>query len=207
MTRASAGAGASDYASVAAALARYGLLLKQDKVLPSVVTMMTGGPLSASWWGHPKGREIFACLCRLADDPDVLVTKLISRKDTFVHRELWPSLLAVATAHESWQLDGLARESRKLWQEVEAKGAILASGKTAAELETRLLVHGEQVHTESGAHKNRLESWAAWCERVDLKTDMVAAAGRARLEQAVVAIGGTGRELPWRTRRLKRLPD
>jgi hypothetical protein len=186
------------------ALTRHGLLLKQDKVLASAVTMVTGEPLSASWWGHPQGRAIFACLARLADDPDVIVTKLVSRKDTFVHRHLWPALLAVATAHESWQLDGLAPESRKLWQMVEKKREMLVGGKSAAELVSRLLVHADQVHTDSGAHKNRLESWEVWSERVGLKADLSLDAGRAHLENAVRAIGGTGQELPWRPRRSKR---
>jgi hypothetical protein len=207
MTRPKENSGAADYASVATALARHGLLLKQDKVLASVVTMLTGGPLSASWWGHPQGRAIFACLGRLADDPDVLVTKLVSRKDTFVHRPLWSAVLAVATAREPWQLDGLSPESRKLWRGVEREGEQLASGKAATDLEARLLVHAEQVHTESGAHKNRLESWQAWSERMGFKTEMSPEAGRERLEQAVRAIGGTGQELPWRTRRARRSRD
>jgi hypothetical protein len=195
---------ASDYSLVALALARHGLLLKQDKVLASAVTILTGGPLSESWWGHPQGRAIFACLSRLADDPDVLVTKLVSRKDTFVHRRLWPALLAVATARAPWQLDGLGPESRKLLQAVEEKRVMLASGKAAADLAIQLLAHTDQVHTDSGAHKNRVESWDVWSERVGVEADISADDGRAQLEDAVRAIGGTGQELPWRARPLKR---
>jgi hypothetical protein len=191
----------SVYPAVMRELTERELLLKQDKTLSSVVTMIAGGPLSASWWGHPRAREIFACLSQLADDPFVLVTKLVSRKVTFVHRKLWPAVLTVATAGEPWQFVGLSPDGRKLLEEVQARGAIVASGKLAAELETRLLVHGEQVHTESGVHRIRLESWDAWSSRQNTQSKLSPDEARARLNTAVRAIGGTGEELPWRTRR------
>src|SRR5690242_21492457 len=94
--------------TVLAALARHGLLLKQDKRLPSAVTLLAGEPLASSWWSHPQGRLIFRVLTALADHPDVLVTKLLDGKDTFVHRPLWPALLAAAGAGESWQTRDLS---------------------------------------------------------------------------------------------------
>ncbi len=60
--------------SVLAALKRGGLLLKQDKRLPSVVGVLTGESLSTSWWSHPDAHRIFAVLEKLADHPDVLFT-------------------------------------------------------------------------------------------------------------------------------------
>src|SRR4026207_520027 len=93
---------------ILAALAHHGLLLKQDKALPSVVGLLTADSLRTSWWSHSKANLIFAVLAHLSDHPDVLVTKLLYRKDTLVHRSLWPALLAVATTRAPWPLDGLS---------------------------------------------------------------------------------------------------
>ncbi len=43
-------------------LERLGLLLLQDKKLPSVATIFAGRPMAGSWWGHPLGQEMFRCL-------------------------------------------------------------------------------------------------------------------------------------------------
>ena len=104
------------------ALSKSGLLLKQDKVVPSVVTLVTGETLRSSWWSHPKGRLIFAVLAELAEHPDVLFVKLLSEKDTLVHRRLWPALLAVVTAGEAWQRRGLSAAGRKLLASVNGAG-------------------------------------------------------------------------------------
>ncbi len=45
---------------VLAELTSRGLLLKQDKAIPSVVGILAGESLSTSWRSHPKGRLIFA---------------------------------------------------------------------------------------------------------------------------------------------------
>src|SRR5207247_1545232 len=134
-------------------LSQSGLLLKQDKCLPNVVTLVTGESLSTSWWSHPKGRLIFAVLSELSDHPDVLFTKLLYRKVTLVHRRLWPALLAVASAGEPWQKRGLLPAARALLTSVtESNTAVRGSGQAVKELEFRLLIHGDQVHTESGHH-------------------------------------------------------
>lgn len=99
---------------VLAALVEKGLLLKQDKTLPSVVGILTGESLRTSWWSHPKARLIFSVLSELADHPDVLFTKLLHRKDTLVHRSLWPAVLAVGRGRERWQLQGLSSEAGRL---------------------------------------------------------------------------------------------
>ena len=35
-------------------LEEHGLLLLQDKTLPSLVGLIAGEPVSGSWWGHPR---------------------------------------------------------------------------------------------------------------------------------------------------------
>src|SRR5260370_12863828 len=100
--------------SVLAALTANGLLLTQDKALPNVVGILTGESLRTSWWGHPKAHLIFSVLSELADHPDVLFTKLLYRKDTLVHRSLWPAVLAVGSARDKWQLQGRSVDAKRL---------------------------------------------------------------------------------------------
>ena len=63
---------------VLSALRRYGLLLKQDKVLPSVVGLVTGEAVTGSCWSHPQAKRIFDLLGALAERPDSFETKLIA---------------------------------------------------------------------------------------------------------------------------------
>src|SRR6266704_523157 len=81
----SSGAAAS-FRSVLEALEKYGLLLESDAQLPSLVSIVAGGPVRGSWWGHASGNIIYEVGNRLANHPDVLVIKLVSGKVTFVQR-------------------------------------------------------------------------------------------------------------------------
>ncbi len=72
-----------------------GLLLQQDALLPNVVAAVAGQPVRGSWWAHPQGHAIYNILNALAEHPDVLVTRLVQGKVTFVHRRLWGAVLAV----------------------------------------------------------------------------------------------------------------
>jgi hypothetical protein len=178
-------------------LSAHGLLLQQDLRLPNVVAIVAGEPLHGSWWSHRSGQAIFNRLNALAAHPDVLVTRLVSGKVTFVHRRLWPAVLATATERAAWQFARLPAPTIELYESVERQGMLFATGRTAKELERRLLVHGEQVHTEKGHHELRLESWALWAERVLCCSDLIAAEGRRQLEAAVRGLGGTEALLPW----------
>jgi hypothetical protein len=183
---------------VLAALAHHGLLLKQDKTVPSVVGLLTGESLRTSWWSHPKADLIFAVLAHLANHPDVLVTKLLYRKDTLVHRSLWPALLAVATAHEPWQLAGLTAPALSLLQRLDrGDGPIRAIGAPAKELEVRLLAPALEVHTDAGHHEMELEPWAAWAARKNCAALPSVAQATAVLEQAATALGAPLNALPW----------
>jgi hypothetical protein len=179
-------------------LAERGLLLTQDRSLPNVVAIVTGETLRGSWWAHPRCHEIFGCLSFIAAHPDVMVTKLIEGKVTFVHRRLWQAVLSVAMARDRWQTHGLSREAGALLEEVERNGSIQASGPESAELEQRLLVHGDQIHTESGKHKSRLETWPAWALRSGCEPDGPAEIGRREIETVVRDLGGVLECLPWR---------
>jgi hypothetical protein len=134
-----------------AALRKYGVLLKQDKFVPDVVSIVTGKSLRRSWWSHPHSHRIFSVLSKLADDPAIALTKLLNCKDTFVHAPLWPALLAVGRAREDWQFNGLSDAASKLLELVDSGStAVRATGPAAKELEVRLLVTAQQIHTDGG---------------------------------------------------------
>jgi hypothetical protein len=186
-------------------LARHGLLLLSDAALPSVTGMVAGGPVRGSWWGHPQGRAMFAAATELAEHPDVAAAKLVNGKVTFVHRRLWPALRAVGAGREPWQMDGLSAAARRLLDRVEREGTLRTdeapgSKDAARELEGRLLIHADQVHTERGAHARVLESWTSWATRVGARDRVSPGKGRALLETAaaglVPAAGGRA-SLPW----------
>lgn len=183
--------------TVIQALARRGLLLKQDKQLPSVVGLVTGESLRVSWWSHPQARLIFSVLVELADHPDVQFAKLISGKDTLVHRRLWPALLAVGSSGERWQNEGLSDAGRRLFASVAREGSVEGEGKQAKELAVRLLAVASERHTESGKHVLVLESWKSWATRKRIKALSSVSEARRLLEEATVALGAPLTSLPW----------
>jgi hypothetical protein len=171
------------------ALAKYGLLLLQDKKLPSAVGIITGVAVSGSWWSHPRANEIFRELQKL---DEVVTAKLIAGKVTFVHARLVPALAAVGASREPWQIRGLSPAARKLLAHVDREGSVRASGAESKELQLRLLVNAREEHTESGRHETVLEPWP--------KSKLSAAAGRKQITDAATAIGAADK-LPWTTRK------
>lgn len=180
-----------------------GLLLKTDAKLPNVCAIVAGEPVRGSWWAHPKSHQIFHALAELAAHRDVLTAKLVSGKDTFLHRAIWPAFLTVARSGEAWQFRGLDGAARKLFEEVEEKGVVATSGREALALEKALLVHGAQVHEEEGSHGKVLTSWTQWTKSAGLKDGGISPEeGRASLEKLLAHLNarhaGAGR-LPWRS--------
>lgn len=186
---------------------KQGILLATDPALPSVTGIVTGESVSGSWWSHPRSHEIFAVLTSLEEHPDLLLVKLVSKKETFVHRALWPQLFAIAASGEEWKTTGLSARARALLAKVESYGAIRldelgrgfdrkALGRAARELEERLLVHGTQVHTETGAHAKLLSSWKERASKLKVRFEGIAAASaRAAFEER------TKGRLPWQRTR------
>ena len=165
-----------------AALDKYGLLLLQDKKLPSAVGIVTGEKVSGSWWSHPQANTIFR---KLQDLDDVLVVKLIAGKVTFVHPRLASAIAAIGSARERWQIRGLSPAAKKLL----ARVPVRATGAAAKELELRLLVNAREEHTESGKHVTVLEPWPA--------SRLSVAKARQRIENAATAMGAELHDLPW----------
>ena len=105
-------------------LKEFGLLLETDPKLLSVSGLVAAEPIRGSWWAHPRSHQIFAVLQQVADHKDVLITKLISGKVTFVYRKLWPDILSIGTAREEWQLKGLSPAARLLLKMVDEYGEL-----------------------------------------------------------------------------------
>lgn len=185
-------------AQVLEALGHAGLLLRQDRELPCVVSLLAGSKLKSSWWSHPEAQRMFGVMSRLAEHPDVLLVKLLCGKDTFVHRDHWPSLLTVAMAREPWQMRALSAPARALLaRTTRSAQPVPASGAAARELQLRLLVHATEVHTPTGRHALGLASWKSWARASGTQVLASAESARAALEALAHAIGARRRALPW----------
>jgi hypothetical protein len=64
--------------------------------IPRLTEVIAGEPIKGSWWGHPKGQQIFVILEAITESEDVLVCRLVKGKITLVHRRLWPALVRLA---------------------------------------------------------------------------------------------------------------
>src|SRR5947209_6563106 len=104
----------SEFRRVIEQLKTHGLLLQTDARLPNICSLVTGETVRGSWWAHPRSHDIFRVNCELAAHNEVLVTKLVSGKITYVDRALWPALIAVGRAREPWQIDSLSPDAVKL---------------------------------------------------------------------------------------------
>ena len=96
---------------------RYGVVLQAARgPVPSLAEAIAGGPIRGSWWGHPKGHEIFRVAESICESDEVLVCKLVEGKVTYVHRRLWPALVRLASRFQKGRL-------AKVWNEHTRTGA------------------------------------------------------------------------------------
>jgi hypothetical protein len=78
---------------------RHGIVLESAHgAVPNLAETVVGAPIHGSWWGHPKGKEIFWLTRSVRSSTQVLVCRLLSGKITYVHRRLWPALVRLAHA-------------------------------------------------------------------------------------------------------------
>lgn len=185
------------------------LLLLHDARLPSVTTVVAGAPIAGGWRAHPAGKLIERVLHHVADE--VTCPKLVLGEETLVARVLWPELCAIGRADEPWQLHGLPREGRRLLDHVRAAGSVRTDrlretgdgrtiGRAVDQLERRLLVATEQVHTADGKPARELSTWQRWAHRAGLAGAPLPSAdeARARFEELVAAWpDAPARALPW----------
>ena len=183
----------ADFDSALAAIGEHGVLLETDRAFPSLVAHVAGGPVKGTWWAHPLANEIYMLGQRLMGHRDVLFIRLVTGKMTYVHRRLWRPLYAIATARQPWQLAELPRTAKSMLRMVDRLGALrmdeIRSSRSAKELgvdarilESRMLVFGDDVHTDSGAHVKRIETWLLWAKRMELATAKLPSVDGARRE-------------------------
>jgi hypothetical protein len=90
---------------------KHGIVLQAARgPVPSLAEAIAGGPIRGSWWGHPKGKEIFRAAAAVVASGDVLVCKLVDGKITYVHRRLWPALVRLASRFSKAQLAKVGEE-------------------------------------------------------------------------------------------------
>lgn len=203
----------SAFREILRALHEFGVLLESHATLPSVVGLIATSPVRGSWWGHPLANTIFLATRRLTARQDVTTAKLIDGKITYVHRKLWPALVVVGRSLQPWQTERLTRAARWLLSRVRRAHAVRTEelqsptavarklGDAARELETRLLVHSQEVHTKTGAHAKYLETWAHWTNRVGLiLPKLTVHQGESQLENALNVLNstyGAKARMPW----------
>jgi hypothetical protein len=193
---------------------RIGLLMRHDAELPSFTALATGAPIAGSWWADPRCHEIYDLLQEFAAGAGTLSAKIINGKITYVHARLWPALLTIAQNPAPERLRNLSRPGRLLRERVHSQTSVRADelrksgfattaeiGKAIRELELKLLVHTDAIHTESGAHAKVLTTWAAWASERDVATaKMSFPAATTELGRAVAALCAHSRrkpKLPW----------
>jgi len=90
---------------------RHGAVLESaNGIIPSLAQAIAGEPIRGSWWGHPKGNQIYMLLNDVCDSPDVLRCRLLDGKITLVHRRLWPALVKMADAFDAARLSAIREE-------------------------------------------------------------------------------------------------
>lgn len=130
-----------------------GILLESARGhVTSLAEILAGEPIERSWWSHPAAEEIFRLTRAVRSSEDVLVCRLIDGKITYVHRRLWPALVALADRLDHARLGSVTElhtsaghhEIREApfpeWvpAEVARKAARLSVGDADAELRTAL---------------------------------------------------------------------
>lgn len=144
---------------------REGLLLVHDQVLPSVTALIAGEPVAGSWWAHPSANLIYNALGTIEDR--VASCLMVGKKVTLVAPRLWADLVAVGSSRQPWQLDRLSEHAKSLLDRVESSSNPVMADTTESRvagkrLEERLLISGDEVHTDTGRHVKVLTSWTRW---------------------------------------------
>jgi len=90
---------------------KHGVVLASGQgAAPKLAEVIAGEPIKGSWWAHPKSHVIFRIFQALGDSPEILVSRLVGGKITFVHRRLWPALVRAAAHFSARQLEQAGQE-------------------------------------------------------------------------------------------------
>lgn len=130
----------------------HGIVLMSGKgAAPRLVEAVAGEAVVGSWWGHPKGKQIFQVASELEDSEDVLWCRLLGGKVTLVHRRLWPALV---------RLRGVIGEERlaRVSSEHTASGAHRRVVQPLADWLPPDVAEEASLLTEEGA-RQQLQPW------------------------------------------------
>ena len=84
----------------------HGVVLEAAKGLePSLVERVIGERVKGSWWGHPKGHEIYALTQKVHGSKTVLICTLAKGRITYIHRRLWPYFIRMVHKFPPHTLD------------------------------------------------------------------------------------------------------
>jgi len=90
---------------------KHGVVLESAQgPVASVAEEIAGEPIKGSWWSHAKSDEIYQVTRAIRESADMLVCRLVNGKITFVHRRLWPSLIAAAGSFPDESLSQVVEE-------------------------------------------------------------------------------------------------
>ncbi len=95
-------------ADLLAFVEREGMVLESARhaSVPNLVEYIASERVKGSWWGHPKGHEIYALLSGLREaEQEVAVCKFIAGKITYIHRRLWAACARLADVLGAERLD------------------------------------------------------------------------------------------------------
>jgi hypothetical protein len=182
---------------------RIGLLLQHDAELPSFTALFAGEPIRGSWWSHALAHPIYDLLQQFADRTGKLSAKIVNGKVTYVHPRLWPAFLVCVQNLDPQRTQGLSGPAQALRERLLAAPSTLGTDelrksgfaetkqltRAIRELELRLLIHTEQMHTDSGAHAKVLMTWATWAAQHKMAAPkLTLAAANAELDGAVARL-------------------
>jgi hypothetical protein len=89
----------------------HGVVLASAKgPAPRLAEAIAGEAIRGSWWTHPRGHLIYSILAAVKESDQVLVCRLVNRKITLVHRDLWPSVVHLAARFAPEQLARVAEQ-------------------------------------------------------------------------------------------------
>jgi hypothetical protein len=92
-------------------MVEHGILLQSAKgPIPNLADIVAGETIKGSWWGHPRGHDIYAAINVVRDSPDVVAVRLIRGKITLIHRRLWAPLTRLASRFPDEHLAALHEE-------------------------------------------------------------------------------------------------
>ncbi len=84
----------------------HGVVLQSAKgPEPTLTFKIAGSPIRGSWWGHPKGHDIYAVLQKIEKSKALLTCTLANGKVTYIHRRLWPAFVRMADEFPAHALD------------------------------------------------------------------------------------------------------